>query len=159
MYTKKIFLAIATVHGSTLANHQDKYHWENAGTLGWYISLFKPPRSPLKAVVYPISTYYIRCIWGWFLRGPHSQGYHHVPYESMIVKTTCKTWDQKSQPNWLHHISIIHSVLHLTCKFTIDPSRLDFFTIYITPLIDTQNDAMFGRKYVGKKGPSFGYLC
>ena len=67
---------------------------------------------------------------------------------SMIVKTTCKTWDQKSQPNWLHQISIIHSVLHLSsCKFTID---------HITPLIDTQNDAMFERKYFGTKAHHLG---
>ena len=35
--------------------------------------------------MYPINTHYIRCIWGWFIKGPPSQGFsHHFPYETGI---------------------------------------------------------------------------
>ena len=46
--------------------------------------VFNPPSwTPLKEK-YPINTHYVRCIWGWLLRGPHPKGTTIFPMNSWI---------------------------------------------------------------------------
>ena len=59
---------------------------EDGGTLGMGVPVcsHNPPKEPIKKGIYPINTHYIRCIWGWFSKGPH----HLVP---MISRSQPKT--------------------------------------------------------------------
>ena len=50
--------------------------------LGWRAPSCLTPQEALQKGIYPINTHYIRCKWGWLLRGHHPKGFsHHFPYE------------------------------------------------------------------------------
>ena len=59
------------------------YHRENVGNPPWYV----------------------RCTWGWLLRGPPSQGYHHFPYDISF-------WGCISKK--IPTMKLNHSILRLT---------------------------------------------
>ena len=59
---------------------------------GWRAPSCLTPAQALKikGMIYPISTHYIRCIWGWFFRVP-SQGFsHRFPYDWVCASVPVK---------------------------------------------------------------------